>query len=147
MSYQTFKIQDTVNNYYYYTISDIDDPEFVLDIRDSYAEDQPDLPINTYFNIMGFDNATCTKAPEISPIQVINKSYPSDPKNMLTSDEYKKVIEEVLAEQKLKEEKKAARKNKKAEPKAAAEAKPKAKPRAKKTANVKIEPNGVVNFQ
>ena len=142
--YHTFKIQDNTNGYYYYTVSDIDDTDFVLDIRDSYAEDAGDVPINAYFNIIGFDNVTCTKCPEISPTQVVNKQYPHDPKNMLTSDEFKKVIEEAVAVEAEKKSKKGKSKPKPAPKEPKQKATP--KPRAKKSSNVTIEPGKTVDF-
>lgn len=61
-------------------------------------------------------------------MQVINKRFPSDPKNMNISDDFKRILDEAIA--KLKEKKPRAKKVN--DPNEPPKAKKEAKPRAKK---------------
>ena len=69
------------------------------------------------------------KVADINPIDVINGNFPTDPKNMDTSDEYKKLLPQPK-EPKVKKEPK--------EPKPKKEP----KPRAKKAGKVNIDTEG-----
>ena len=55
--------------------------------------------------VVGWNNVTLEKVDNISSIDVINKTYPSDNKNMSISDDYKKLVDEVIVQIKSKPKK------------------------------------------
>ena len=106
MNLRVFKISEILNNFYYYYISHIDDIEFNIQVVESYAADFSDIPINQYMNlVVGWNNVKLEKVDSITPIDVINKTYSSDSKNMSVSDDYKKLIAEVIEQIKSKPKK------------------------------------------
>ena len=138
MIFNVYKIIESVNNFYYYFISHIEDLDLNLDIAESYADAFPDIPINTYFNVVtGWDCADIKKCDDISPIQVLNRSFPHDPKNMNVSEEYKKFTEQALEQ--LSQKKGRGKKKEKDPNEAPKPAKKPAKPRGKSSGTVKIE--------
>ena len=98
MNFQTYKIIDTVNGYFFYDVSSIHDEDFMLKVAESYAAEFPDEAINQYFNnCVGWDDVDIEKS-DLDPIDVIQNKFPStDPLNMNVSDAYKKLTEEALA--------------------------------------------------
>ena len=148
MNFQTYKIFQNVNGFYHYTISNIDDIELVRDIAENWGAIDPDNAINQYLTIViGWDNIDCEKS-TISPIDVINKNFSADNKNMVVSDEFKKFTEEEI--QKLKNKKSRSKKvvEKKPESEAEKPVKKAPKPRGKKAVqSVVIEtPKEPLNF-
>ena len=148
MNFYTFKITDQKNGYHYYVVSHINDLDLNLDIAESYASAFSDEPINSYFNMcVGWDDVDVTKCDDISPIQVINKSFAiSDPKNMNISDEYKKILGETI--ELLKNKKPRSKKVAKDEVKET-KVKKEPKARATKQAATKVQidvPKEAVNF-
>ena len=133
MNYQVFKITESIHGYYYYVVSHIDDEELNLSIAENWAATAPDVPTNHFMSVCcGWDNVSIDKT-TISPIDAINKTFPADAKNMLISDEYKKILEEEL--QKLSQKKSRSKKT----PVEKSEAKKEPKPRAKKSAPSKVK--------
>ena len=113
MNFYVFKISENINNFYYYYISHIEDIEFNIHVVESYAADFSDIPINHYMNlVVGWNNVKLEKV-DISSIDVINKTYPSDNKNMSISDDHKKLVDEVIEQIKSKPKKVAKPKAKK----------------------------------
>ena len=75
MNFHSYTIFDKVSGFYFYTISHIDDPEFILDVIESYADANPQDPINEYFTLVsGWDNVNAEKA-TITPTDIINKYF------------------------------------------------------------------------
>ena len=148
MNFYTFKLFEKVNGYYFYFISHIDHTDLNFNICESYADAFPDVPINQYFNIITdwSEDADIEKCDNISPIQVINKQFPTnDPKNMNMSDEYKKILAEEL--EKLQQKKSRSKKNKDQKDPNEPKPKPKPKPKGKKeSTKVNIESGQVLNF-
>ena len=106
MNFYVFKISENINNFYYYYISHIEDIEFNIQVVESYAADFSDIPINQYMNlVVGWNNVKLEKVDSITPIDVINKTYSSDSKNMSVSDDYKKLVDEVIEQIKSKPKK------------------------------------------
>lgn len=106
MNFYVFKISENINNFYYYYISHIEDIEFNIQVVESYAADFSDIPINQYMNlVVGWNNVKLEKVDNIMPIDVINKTYSSDSKNMSVSDDYKKLVDEVIEQIKSKPKK------------------------------------------
>ena len=96
MNFYVFKISENINNYYYY-ISHIEDIEFNIQVVESYAADFSDIPINQYTNlVVGWNNVKLEKVDNITPIDVISKTYSSDSKNMSVSDDYKNWLMKLL---------------------------------------------------
>ena len=46
--------------------------------------------------VVGWSNAKLEKVDNITPIDVINKTYSSDSKNMSVLDDYKKLVDEAI---------------------------------------------------
>ena len=116
MNFYMFKISENLNNFYYYYISHIEDIEFNIQVVESYAADFSDIPINQYMNlVVGWNNVKLEKVDNITPIDVINKTYSSDSKNMSVSDDYKKLVDEAIESIKSKPKKVAKSKAKKLE--------------------------------
>ena len=131
MNFQTYKVDESDSNFYFYVISHVQDPMLVLEEVEHGISNEPQFPMNQYLMSVDFDKVECSKSP-INPIDVINESFPQDPKCMNISHEYVALI----PPPKVKKQSKP-----KAEAKEAKEAKPKTqKPRAKKSAQVSIEP-------
>ena len=122
MNFQTFKISETTNNFYFYFISHVDDPELVLDIVD-VCLDEKDKPMNQYIMSIDPDTIKCEKV-SVSPCDVINRNLPQDSKCMNISNDYCALIPPPKESRKKKEAKPKVEKTPK-EPK-------QAKPRAKK---------------
>ena len=131
MNFHVVKISDSVNNFYYYFITHIENDDINFSIAESFGASEPENPINMYLNnVVGWDNIDVMPCPEISCIQVLNKSFAPDPKNMVISDEYKKVMEEAMS--KIKEKKPRAKKVKEVNEATTSQPKPKPKSRSKK---------------
>ena len=123
-NFQVYKFFETVNNYYFYIISHIDDPDIVLVQFEHTSANKPNEPLYKYLNTaVGWDNIGIDKCDDIKPIDVINGVYGNDTKCM----NFNNTFESLIPEKKKKE-------------KAAKEPKPKKepKPRSKKS-NVKID--------
>ena len=81
MNFYVFNISENINNFYYY-LRHIEDIEFNIQVVESYAADFSDIPINQYMNlVVGWNNVKLEKVDNITPIDVINKTYSSDSKN------------------------------------------------------------------
>ena len=123
MNYNVFKLSESENNYYFYFLSPFSESnmEFVSESIERYISNEQTL-MNQYLHIIDFDNVKIERA-QLSPIEVINKSFASDDKNMLSSDSFKSLIPPPKA---------------KREPTTKAENEPKKepKPRGKKCVNV-----------
>ena len=123
MEFHVFKIFETINNYFYYIISHIDNEDLNLDIAESWAAEDVTNTINMYLTMIGFNNVSIEKS-SISPLIVLQKSFQHDIKNMNISDDYKKILEEGLT--KIKEKKTKVKKVKEV-----TELKPKKEPKIK----------------
>ena len=55
--------------------------------------------------VVGWNNVKLEKVDNITPTDVINKTYSSDSKNMSVSDDYKKLVAEVIQQIKSKPKK------------------------------------------
>ena len=125
-----YKVLDTVNGYYHYIVSHIDDEDLVLEHQEHYSAHCPENPINMYFNtVVGWDDVDIQKVEDIKPADIINKNFPADPLNMAISDDYKKLIPppKPKKEPKQKEPKEPKQPKEPKEPKAKKEPKPRAK--------------------
>ena len=146
MNFSVYKIIEKINGYYYYFISHIDHLDLNFNVAESWADAMPDIPINNYFNtVMGWsDDVDIEKCDDISPIQVINKQFPTnDVKNMNISNDFEKILNEALEALKNKKKRTAKPKADKPEPKPKGKA---GKKQASKN-NVTIEkPNESLKF-
>ena len=124
MNYHVYKLTEHQNNFYVYTISPFDDTELTMESFEHFVANSPQVPMCQYLMICDFDNMTIEKS-SMNPIEVINKSFPPDDKNMLISDSFKSLIPPPKS-------KREPKKKSEKEPK---EAKP-VKPRGKKCVNV-----------
>ena len=97
MNFYVFNISENIDNFYYYYISHIEDIEFNIQVVESYAADFSDIPINQQMHlVVDWNNVKIEKVDNITPIDVINKTYSNDSKNMSVSDDYKKWVDEVI---------------------------------------------------
>ena len=133
MNYNVFRLTDT-NGFYFYFLSLFSETNIdsAMESIEHYISNES-TPMNQYLNIIDFDAVKIEKVNN-SPIDVINKSFSNDEKNMLISDSWKSLIPPPKP---------------KREPKKKAEKEPKepkqAKPRAKKSnqVNISTEPTTV----
>ena len=90
MNFQTFRIFETVNNYYYFAISPINDVELNLSISENWGAVDQDNTINQLFALCFSWVEVKIKKNNISPIELLYKKFDSvDCKTMTVSDEYK----------------------------------------------------------
>ena len=92
MNYNVFKLSESENNYYFYFISPFSESniECVSESIEHYISNEQTL-MNQYLHIIDFDNVKIEKS-SMNSIDVINKSFPPDDKNMLISDSFKSLI-------------------------------------------------------
>ena len=124
MNYNVFKLSESENNYYFYFISPFSEQnnELALESIEHYISNEQTL-MNQFLHNINFDEVKIEKV-NMNPIDVINKNFPADDKNMLISDSYKAFIP--LPKEKKKREVKPKEPKEKKEP----------KPRGKKCVNV-----------
>ena len=134
MNFQTYKIFEIVNGFYYYMVSHIDDLDLNLTIAENWGATDELNPINQYINVVpGWDAVQIEKS-SITPIDVISKNIPQDIKCMNISDEYVKLTQEAM--QKLVKPKK----EKVIKEKVVKDPKPKKEPKPKaKKSDIKID--------
>ena len=124
MNYNVFKLTELQNNFYTYIVSPFDDTELTMETFEHFVSNSPQLLMCQYLMICDFDNMTIEKV-NMNPIDVINKNFLANDKNMLISDSFKSLIPPPKP---------------KREPKKKAEKEPKEKkepkPRGKKCVNV-----------
>ena len=118
-----YKILETVNNFYLYLISHIDDVDLVQEHYEHYCFNHPEQKENEYFNLIGWDKIDTQKIDNIKPIDIINNTLPIDEKCINNSEKYKEFI--IIPEKKTKKEKVKVIKENVSKPKK--EPKPKAK--------------------
>ena len=124
MNYNVFKLSESENNYYFYFISPFSEQnnELALESIEHYISNES-TQMNQYLHNINFDEVKIEKV-NMNPIDVINKNFPADDKNMLISDSYKAFIP--LPKEKKKREVKPKEPKEKKDP----------KPRGKKCVNV-----------
>jgi hypothetical protein len=77
-------------------ISHIDNIDLNLSIAENFAAACPDVHINKYLTLVaGWDNIDI-ESTQISPNDALSNKFPADPKNMLISDDYKKILDDEL---------------------------------------------------
>ena len=134
MNYNVYRLAENDHGYYFYFLSSFSESNMdcVAESIEHYISNESS-PMNQYLNIIDFDAVKIEKV-NISPIDVINKNFPADDKNMLISDSWKSLIPPP----------KEPKKKREAKPKPEKEAK-QAKPRAKKSnqVNISTEPTVV----
>ena len=134
MNYNVFRLTENTNGFYFYFLSLFSETNIdsAMESIEHYISNES-TPMNQYLNIIDFDAVKIEKV-NISPIDVINKSFSNDEKNMLISDSWKSLIPPP----------KEPKKKREAKPKPEKEAK-QAKPRAKKSnqVNISTEPTVV----
>ena len=136
MNYSTFRFTELTNNYYLYVVSiERSDSELILDIIDEYIELNHDTKTSQYLMSIDISNVKIEVAQGISVMDVVNKNFPSDDKNLFTSQSFIALIPPPKAPKVKKEAKPKAEKPIK-EPKAN-------KPRGKKS-NVNISQDPTV---
>ena len=92
MNFHTFKFSETENNFYFYFISPFsgENIDLVSEQIEHYIANEP-TQMNQYLNSIDFDAVKIEKV-SINPIDVINKTLPSDDACMNTSDKYVSLI-------------------------------------------------------
>ena len=125
MNYNVFRLTENTNGYYFLFLSPFtaENIDSAMESIEHYISNES-TPMNQYLNIIDFDAVKIEKV-NISPIDVINKNFPADDKNMLISDSWKSLIPPPKPKREPK---------KKADPKEPKQA----KPRGKKAPHVNI---------
>ena len=124
MNYNVFKLSESENNYYFYFISPFSEQnnELALESIEHYISNES-TQMNQYLHNINFDEVKIEKI-NMNPIDVINKSFAPDDKNMLVSNSFVALIP--LPKEKKKREVKPKEPKEKKDP----------KPRGKKCVNV-----------
>ena len=141
MNYNTYRFQESEHGYFFYFISPFDgqDLDLVSESIEHYISNVP-TDMNKYLDTCNFDAVKIEKV-NISPIDVINKTFQPDDKNMLTSNSFISLIPPPKQPRTKKEPKGEAKPKPAKEPKEKKEAKPRAK---KSTQKVDINTDGAV---
>jgi len=119
IQFHVFKLIESINNYYIYLISHVEDPELFLEEVEHSVANALDKPYNQYLSTCDWDSITIEKA-SVNPVDVIHNHLPQDDKCINVSNSYISLIPPP-------------KEKKKREPKPKAEPKKPAKPRGKKT--------------
>ncbi len=91
MNYSVYKFTESEHSYYFYFISHFDeDIELVSESIEHYIGNVP-TEMNKFLIHCDFDNVKIEKV-NISPIDVLNKSFQPDDKNMLISNSFVSLI-------------------------------------------------------
>ena len=92
MNYSVYKFTENEHGYFFYFLSLFDgqDPDLVSEQIEHYISNVP-TDMNKYLDTCNFDAVKIEKA-NISPIDVINKTFQPDDKNMLISNSYISLI-------------------------------------------------------
>ena len=136
MNYYTFRITEKDNGYFFYFISALNDGELALEQAEFVISNDEKNPMCQYLCSVNFDDVVVEATPNISIMDVINKNFGADDKNMQVSQSYVSLIPPPKPARPAKRE---------AKPKVEKEPKPKAapKPKAKKgQTNVNISTDG-----
>ena len=100
--FQVYKIFETINNYYFYVISHVDDKDIVLMQFEHTSVNKPSEPMYKYLNtVVGWDNISIEKC-DINPIDIINGSLIQfkDDKCMNLNNSFISLIPEKVAKEK-----------------------------------------------
>ena len=92
MNYQTFKLTENTNGYYFFFISPFSEQnnELALESIEHYISNES-TQMNQYLHNINFDEVKIEKI-NMNPIDVINKSFAPDDKNMLVSNSFVALI-------------------------------------------------------
>ena len=92
MNYHTYKFIDLENGYYFFFISPFrgDNIDLVSESIEHYISNEL-TPMNQYLNNIDFSTVKVEKV-QMNPIDVINKSFQPDEKNMLISSSFVSLI-------------------------------------------------------
>ena len=92
-TFQVYKIFETINNFYFYVISHVDDENIVLTQFEHTAANKPKLAMYKYLNdVVGWDSISIEKCDTIKAVDIINNSLVSDDKCMNISTSYESFI-------------------------------------------------------
>ena len=96
-NFYVYKIIETINNYYFYVISHVDDENIVLMQFEHTSANKPNLSMYKYLNdTVGWDHINIEKCDNIKAVDIINGSYVCEDKNkcMNVSNSYESLIVE-----------------------------------------------------
>ena len=134
MNYSAYKFTDQFSGYFFYFISPFtgtDDIDLVSEQIEHYISNVPSQ-INHFLVTLDFGNIKIEPAQGITPLNVLNNSFPADDKNMLVSQSFISLIPPPKQPKTKKEAKGEAK------PKPAKEPKPKAAPKPRGKASSKV---------
>ena len=94
-----YQIFETINNYYFYVISQVDDKNIVLMQFEHTSANKSNEPLYNHLNSIGWDDIDIEKS-DIKAIDIINSSFVSDDKFMNISNSYTSLIPEKASKQK-----------------------------------------------
>ena len=96
-SFQVYKFFETINNYYFYFISHVDDENIVLMQFEHTSANKPNLSMYRYLNdVVGWDHINIEKCGDVKAVDVINSTFVHDDKcmNIIISNSYESLIVE-----------------------------------------------------
>ena len=92
-TFQVYKFFETINNFYFYVISHVDDENIVLTQFEHTSANKPNVSMYKYLNyVVGWDNISIEKCDTIKAVDIINNSLDSDDKCMNISTSYESFI-------------------------------------------------------
>ena len=94
-NFYVYKIIETINNYYFYVISHVDDENIVLMQFEHTSANKPNLSMYRYLNdVVGWDHINIEKCGDVKAVDVINSTFVHDDKCMNISNAYESLIVE-----------------------------------------------------
>ena len=92
MQYSSFKFQENDHGYFFYFISpfSVDAVVLATESLEHYIANVP-TEINNYLMTVNFDNVNVEPS-TLSPVDIINKKFPNEDKNLYLTDSWKSLI-------------------------------------------------------
>ena len=139
MNYSVYKFTESEHGYFFYFLSLFDgqDPDLVSEQIEHYISNVP-TDMNKYLDTCNFDAVKIEKS-NISPIDVINKTFQPDDKNILISNSYISLIPPPKQPRTKKEPKGEAKPKLTKEPKEKKEAKPRSSKKQAQKVDINID--------
>ena len=93
MNYYAYKFTENDHGYFFYFLSPFDGKEIDLveESIEHYISNEPS-DMNKYLMNVNFDEVKVERVIGVSAMDIINRSFPQEDKNMMVSDSYKALI-------------------------------------------------------
>ena len=91
MNYSVFKITENEHGYFFFIVSPFEDADLAMETAGFYVSNSPQIPMCQYLMVCDWDNMNVEKV-SMCQIDVINKTFQPDDKNMLVSSSFVPLI-------------------------------------------------------